>query len=260
MNTKIAIAVTAVVSFGAGIAAGWFVRKRQEVQFVETTEEDLQAYAARFENNEESSKSSEEKQDEEEDVPKQDEEQAGAAFDPRKVDYANSWKKHDEIVKRESYGEPTPGDPEDLSPTEADLDPDFAEAIAEENAPRFEPISGTDFYNSGGKGVKQEVYFWYDRDDVITEQLDDEEEKELTDDELRRLGFDIPKEFENRKDEIESEIAGTGMMLYLEDHQRDVVIRLVRYPMSYRKRRQQEEYGGTEDTIDRIHRRNGSIY
>ena len=258
MKTKLIIAATAVFSFGAGIAAGWFARKRQEIQFVETTEEDLQAYASQFEGEGEESESSDEKQDDEEEVPKTEEESV-PGYDPRKVDYASSWK-HDEIVKREGYGEPTPGDPEDLSPTEADLDPEFAAAIEEENLPRFEGISGTDFYSSGGKGIKQEVYFWYDRDDVITEQIDDEEERVLEDDELRRLGFNIRKEFESRQQDIEEEIAGSGLMLYLEDHERDVVISLVRYPMSYGKRHQQEEYGGTESAIDRIHRRNGSIY
>lgn len=261
MKTKIISAAICVVSFAAGVAAGWFIRKKQEVQFVEVTEEELQEYANQCEGK---SEPPEEEQEETEEVPKIQIDQESASIDPvtdtRKQDYANAWKEHEKIVKRESYGEPTPGDPEDLNPTEADLDPDFAAAIEEENQPRFEGISGSDFYRMGGKGSTQEVYFWYDRDDVITEQIDDDIEREMADDELRHLGFDIRKEFETRKADIEEEIAGSGSMLYLEDHQRDVVISLVRYPMSYRKRRQQEEYGGAEDTIDRIHRRNGSVY
>ena len=126
--------------------------------------------------------------------------------------------------------------------------------------PRFTSITGVEFYERGGKGEDQEVYFWYDRDDVITEQEDDEEEHVLTDDELRRLGFDIRKEFKERKGDIEEEIAGDGLMLYLEDRDRKVLISLVRYPMSFSKRAEQEAYGGsTEDAIDRIHRRHGSV-
>lgn len=257
MKTRIITAASFVIAFAAGFTAGWLIRKKSELQFVETTEEDLQAYASIFSQDEE-------KQEETEEVPKIQTEQEGTNIDPvmdtRKQDYANAWKEREEIIRRESYGEPTPGEEEDLSPTEADLDPDFAAAIEEENVPRFSPISGIDFYNRSYKGTKQEVYFWYDRDDVITEQIDDDIEQELTDGELRRLGFDIRKEFNTRKGDIEEEIAGSGLMLYLEDHQRDVVISMVRYPMSYRKRREQEEYGGAEDTIDRIHRRHGSVY
>ena len=99
MNTKVIIAVTAVVSFGAGAAAGWFARKKTEVQFVQTTEEDLQAYAAQCEQKKESS---EEKQEEEEETPNQpDETHINPGEDARKIDYANAWKqKHDEILHR----------------------------------------------------------------------------------------------------------------------------------------------------------------
>ena len=102
------------------------------------------------------------KQEEEEETPNQpDETHINPAEDARKIDYANAWKqKHDEILHREGYGEPTPGDPEDLSVTEADLDPDFEQAILEEMGPRFTSITGGEFYERGGKGEDQEVYFW----------------------------------------------------------------------------------------------------
>ena len=264
MNTKIVIAATAVISFGAGMAAGWWFRKKQEITFEEVTEEEQQAYAAQFEKKMEKDaakeleeKDYEQKPDDVENVPKieVDKGEEGTnihpSMDTRKQDYANAWKR-DEIKQREGYGEPTPGDPEDLSPTKMDLDPNFEEAIRDEG-PRFEPISGRDFYNDDDN--EHVTVFWYDRDDVVT-RLNEDDEEVVLDDPVKFLrGLDIRKEFKENISEAEEENAGDGLMLYRRDKHADTVIQLVRYPMSYGKRTQQEEYGGT-DYLEWMHRRN----
>lgn len=262
MKSKIVVAVAAVVSFGAGVAAGWWLRKKQEVTFEEVTEEEQQAYAAQFEKKmeEESAgkleeKDYEQKQDAAEAVPKIEVEHeegtnVNPAIDTRKMDYANAWKR-DEIKQREGYGDPTPGEPEDLSPSESDLDPEFMAAIQEEEeGPRFIPITGKEFYNDDDN--EKVTVFWYDRDDIVTRLNDDDAEEEIPDPK-EFLGFDIHEAFANA-DDAEEENAGVGLMLYRKDQHTDTMIQMVRYPMSYGKRSQQEEYGGT-DYLEWMHNR-----
>lgn len=260
MSNKIIVAAAVVVSFGAGIATGWWLRKKQEVTFEEVTEEEQQAYAAQFEKKMEEDaaekleeKDYEQKQDGVDQVPKIEVEQEGTnvnpAMDTRKIDYANAWKR-DEIKQREGYGDPTPGDPEDLSPSESDLDPDFIAAIQEEEGPRFVPISGKEFYNDDDN--EKVTVFWYDRDDVVT-RLNDDDAEEVVQEPDKFLGFDIHKAFEEA-DDAEEENAGLGLMLYRKDQHTDTMIQMVRYPMSYGKRTGQEEYGGT-DYLEWMHNR-----
>ena len=259
MNTKVVAGVSAAVAFVAGTVAGWFLRKRTEMQFVETTEEELQEYAAKFEKKEEDEGelSEDDYGEKPQPVPNVEFDKEGTnvnpAMDTRKVDYANRWKR-DEIVHREGYGQPTPGDEEDLSVKEEDLDPDFVAEIQQEE-PRFEHISAREFNDHD---ERQEVYFWYDRDNVVTMQDENEEEHEVPESSLKKMGFDLRKELQEAGDETEEIIGEGGFVLFMRDNKTDTVYSLVRYPTSYGKRTQQEEYGGT-DLIERIHRRHGSI-
>ena len=268
MRTTVIAVVVGVGGFALGLWGGWQLRKKQEVTFEVVTEEEQQAYAAKFEEKETSeSKETETEEEEDDDVPQgsddiyavpegTDDVQDAPYIDTRKINYSDKWKR-DEIKKKEGYGDPTPGDEENLEPTEMDLNPDFAEAIQEEiSGPRFVPISWRDFEDPNVDKERISV-FWYDRDDVVTRLCDNGEEEVLPNPDIY-VGFDLRKEFAEaeKKGELEVENAGAGLVLCREDRNTDTLIQLVRYPTSWGKRKQQEEYGGT-DILDWMHRRNG---
>jgi len=256
MKTVVVGITAGVGGLALGLWAGWQLRKRQEIRFVEVTEEEQQAYAAQFEEKMKDEGPSESEEEQEKvPIPKieKEEQTEGTNIDPildtRKTDYANAWKR-DEIIKRENYGEPTPGDPEDLSVDEKDMDPHFVAEISQE---RIIPISSKDFYDANNPETRETI-FWYDRDDVLT-HLNDDEVEEVIDDpkEFFGGGLNVQKEFDS-SDDVDLEVAGSGMRLYRKDTHMDILYQLIRYPQSYGKRQEQEEYGGT-DYLEWMHRR-----
>ena len=248
MKTKILIGLGMAVSFVVGGVTGYFIRKRQEVQFVECTEEELQQFAAETEGKDDPNTLS----------MAAGEKDSANTVDNRKVDYTAYWNKQKNIaseIKEQIdgvYNNPNAGvgEEEDVSVTDEDLDPDFKEAIENtEDIPdlvvpgQVVPSNGNEFYEDSDE--TKITIFWYDRDDTVT-MVDggdpDMSHEEVVPDPLEEFRFDIKKEFEKcRADELD--FFGEGTVLYRKNPHLNIQYQIIRYPSSYAKRKAQEEFG-----------------
>lgn len=249
MKTKILIGLGMAVSFVVGGVTGYFVRKRQEVQFVECTEEELQQFAEQ----------EEAKAKENTPVMAAGDKDSATTVDNRKVDYTAYWNQQKGLVKEiqeqingvyDTADKTAVGDDEDVNVTEEDLDPDFKEAIENtEDIPELlvpgqvVASSGDEFYEDSD--ASKVTIFWYDRDDTVT-QIDGGDEdlsnETIVQDPLEEFRFDIRKEFEKcRADELD--YFGEGTVLYRKNPHMNILYQIIRYPSSYARRKAQEEFG-----------------
>lgn len=250
--------------FGAGFAAGYFIRKRSEVSFEVVSEEELNKYAAQDAQNASESHSDFSAEEEINKVFSGSEgaseakeghsKEAGEGIgEGQKIAYFRQWKAEDAKEKYTRSSE----EPEDAVITvEEDLDPDFLQGIEEDirngiDRPEIEPGTMEDWNH--WSGIKDGQYspieiLWYEEDNIICDDKDQEMDRPE-----KFIGFDIRKQFE----QIPENTTGDPDVRILINHRYDAIYHVTRIFGSWAKKKKMEEFGGEleDDEEDDIYDR-----
>lgn len=253
--------VALLASFGAGFAAGYFVRKKSELKFEEVTEEELAAIAEEDAQNASQSLSEPHEgasgvEDEEEvgSLQKRSEAPLEGIGEGQKIAYFKQWKAEE---KREKYDTRTKEEPEDVVTVEDLPETDFIKSIDEDIqngnvkpvyqkppvVPTIEPASKEDWNHwvgtQDGEYDPIEI-IWYEKDNVFCDSDD-----EPMDRPERYVGFDIAKLFET-----EDEDSGNPNVRIVFNHKYRAIYYITRINGSWGEKKQMEEYGGDVDNDD----------
>ena len=232
MNKWIIGVIGFVVGLGGGFAAGYFVRKKTEVQFEEVTEEELARVIAEDEKKEDKPKHEEDILEDKKpsDTMKQ--------IDTQKTQYWQKWNdgkdtseylrqsdapKNEEIVTTDDMD--IPDDPE-LDMDEEDEDLRHREKVEKSDESEY------NYWKSFKDGEYDTMTLaWFSGDDVTVD-----EDTFPIGNPLRYLGF-LPKDvFGKTKDDT----------IYMKNNEFKVVYEIVKYDTSYDAKVHEEEYGGDD--------------
>ena len=219
MKLLVKLLLTGVAAFGAGFAAGYFVRKKAcEVEIEEISEEELQKLTQQME----------EKQEEASndifDVP-----ETTPISNDEKEAYFRLWKESN----AEQYDTRAKEPPDDVVTTE---DVDGIEEYLS-HLEDIEPGTMADWmeWMSKPDGEYDTVeLFWYDRDNVVC----DEEGDPLLDSE-KFMGFDIKEEFYL----ADEESTGDPDIRVIFNHKTKTIYHITRTNSSYAEIKRMEEFG-----------------
>lgn len=257
MNKLLKIAGQILV-FGAGFAAGYFIRKRSEVAFEVVSEEELDEYASQDASEGHGSPSGVDIKEEIDKVFKGSEgpskakeghsESTGEGIgEGQKIAYFRKWKADEAKEKYDRSSE----DPEDVvTAVEEDLDPEFLKGLEEDiqkGVDRPEIEAGTIEDWDKWLGEKDGLYTpieirWYEEDNVICDDKDQEMDRPE-----KFIGFDIRKQFEK----IPVETTGDPDVRILFNHRYTAIYHVTRIFASWKEKKKMEEFGGEfEDESD----------
>lgn len=229
-------AIVAVVSFAAGSAAGWFVRKKtSEVKFEVV---DIQ------ESKSEEGNTATEGGDAENHIDKLFEESVKFAvqeMDTQKEQYFKKWKADDAALKYDTRTKEDPKDPVVSEDLEDGLDPEFLNDIEEEdigkNHPDIEEASIEDWNHWSGIPDGEydciEVY-WFTGDNVLTD-----EDGAPLENPGKFMGFDVARKF----NEIDEDTTGDPDIRIVYNHKEHAIFQIIRRSGSYARKRGMEEFG-----------------
>lgn len=241
---KNAIKILALLaSFGAGFAAGYFVRKRSELTIEEVTEEELQdAVKGLSEAQEDVSSDIHEEESEDtveaqEDAVESDSEGIGEG---QKIAYFKKWKADAALDKYSTF---TTEEPEDVVSEVEDLpDDDFINSLNEDDIrPEIEAGTIEDWNHWIGlpDGEYDAIEIrWYEHDNVICDDQDTP-----LDNPEKFIGFDIRKRFEK----IDPNTTGDENVRVLINHRYRVVYHVTRIFGSYGDKKRAEEFEDYDD-------------
>lgn len=230
MKLWIKLLTLGIGSFGAGFAAGYFVRKKTcEVKLEEVSEEDLNKIIAEAQN------SPSEPSDEADkgNVPANDE--------TSKEAYFKRWQEEKEAAsKYDTRSKETPENPE-ITKTEDEKITKFLK----EDLKEIEPASIDDWHQwlnlmPDGEYDAVELY-WYPADDVVCDEFN----VPLEDTE-RFIGFDIAEQFKK----IDPETTGDPDVRVVYNHKHHSIFYITRRNSSYNVVKRMEEYGNDNDDED----------
>ena len=261
MNKLIKI-LSGLAVFGAGFAAGYFVRKKTEVTFEVVSEEELDAIAEEDAQN--ASQSLSEPQegpstpDVEEEIKEMQNgltEHSEGIGEGQKIAYFKQWKAEETRAK---YDTRTKEEPENVIAEVEDIpDSDFMQSIEEDilsnkNRPEIEPANIEEWNH--WVGTRDGEYdpieiLWYEGDNVFCDSED-----QVMDRPEKFIGFDIRKQFEK----ISDETTGDPDVRVLYNHRWKAIYHVTRINGSWGDKKKMEEFGGDaeddeeEDPYDRF--------
>lgn len=236
-----------VASFAAGIATGYFIRKKTEVQFEEISQEEMDELSKDIgfdqdekEESEEPKESKESEKTEESKDIEEKKESKPKAIDTQKEQYFKYWKGNN----TSKYDTRTSEEPEDPVISDDGLDEEFINEINEDdNLPDVEFSDLDEFIKyaqlDGDGEYDAFTMYWYSKDDVT---LDVDEE--LIDD-PSMFGFDIATMFQKHESEHASEDDYDPNMMFVKENNSKTIYQIIRRRASYSKMKEQEEYGGS---------------
>lgn len=282
MKKAIGYILVGLVSFAAGGAAGWLVRKKTtEVAFEEISEEeqarqmaadgedpikrpiDIQQAINRAFGVPDDYKGADADGDEINLVTDKVEElqQGIVQLDTQKMQYMNKWKaeeaadKYDTRTKEVPKHVVTTDEEDDL---ESGLDHEFLDEVVREERYRR---TGADIEAATMEdwdhwlGIQDGDYdcvevWWFDEDNVLTD-----EKGEPLENPGRYMGFDVPQKFE----EISEDTTGDPDIRVIYNHPEGAIFQIIRKHGSYDRKTSMEEFGDDgedDDEYERIHSRN----
>lgn len=255
MNKVVTILVHAAV-FAAGVATGYFIRKRGEMRFVEVTEEELAAEAEKDTQNASKTASEGPESASKPDIGQRIEELFASPEVPskpkethasegigegQKIAYFNKWKAQE---AQDKYDTRTKEEPEDVvADVEEGLDPEFMKSlddISDEELPEIEGGTMADWHHWTSHPEDASDYdthelTWYEKDNVICDDRDEEVERPEV-----YIGYDIRKQFE-RKPERETDDPNVRIII---NHKLRTIYHVTRVSGSWSEKRKAEEFGG----------------
>ena len=236
-----------VAAFGAGVAVGYFAKKRSEMKIEEVSEEEMRDIVKRDMRNAPQKPSEPQEAhswvDVEEEINKifKTKEEAIEAHEEgigngQKIAYFKKW-------KAEDYDTRTKEEPEDVVVSEEE-DQEVPDGVPERdifNLPEIEPATMADWYHWLGKQDGQydpiELY-WYDRDDVLT----DAKEMVVERSEIF-VGFDIGDIF-NKEAPDDSKDDNVRILF---NNRHGLIYHITRINGSWNLKKKAEEFGSEED-------------